>query len=743
MCDSLITSSMIILVIAGLRLLFRSKVSSRLIYGLWLPVALWLLLSLPFGWGEESQIAAIGQFFQIPVLGITLGQLATILWIVGALAMAIWLLAANIAFRKALRSSREAFDCPESPVPVWVSPAVSAPCLFGLFRPAIYLTPDCAADPERRHHVLTHELTHLRHWDHVWNILRSLCLCVYWFHPPVWLAVHLSKQDSELACDEGALKRLGEEQRLAYGKTIVDLAATGPRKPKRVVDQGAAPKPGAMKKQAFAAGLLVGAFILGGVAANWLLGDSLAGIFPWHKQPVTLESVSVEQMPHKEHYVYGQKLNLLGLTLRLTYSDGTAELTTYGFTCSPMQLNELGTQKITVSYEGKTTEFSVSVGEVLETGMLGKELSWILTTEYDLIIEGKGAPEYGTGWYRYTDHIRSITLPMGMTEITSMLFYNCSNVKEIWIPDSVTVIRNEAFFQCYSLESCVISPRVNVIEEKAFYHCERLQKVTLPTALKKIGKSAFEGCFRLEEVTLPKGLVQLENHAFKDCSSLRQIVIPGSVKVLEYVFNNCTGLQEVIIEEGVEQINCQPFVGCDALAKVTVPASVSVISPFFCMDNISLQSISVHPNNKHYTSDACGALYTKDNQRLLQYPVGRNGSYSVASNCRVIERYAFRYCAGLTAITLPDSLEAIESWAFMGCTGLEEVTIPSEVKRIDMHAFQNCTGLRKVTVLNTKTDIGYADDTLGISYKTHILCYAGSTAHAYAKACRYPYQLLS
>ena len=56
-------------------------------------------------------------------------------------------------------------------------------------------------------------MTHYRHLDHIWTLVRSLCLVLYWFHPLVWVAARLSMEDSELACDEGTFIRLGEEKR--------------------------------------------------------------------------------------------------------------------------------------------------------------------------------------------------------------------------------------------------------------------------------------------------------------------------------------------------------------------------------------------------------------------------------------------------------------------------------------------------------------------------------------------------
>ena len=41
----------------------------------------------------------------------------------------------------------------------------------------------------------------------------------------MWLAVALSKRDGELSCDAGAVKALGDEGRIPYGRTLVSLVA--------------------------------------------------------------------------------------------------------------------------------------------------------------------------------------------------------------------------------------------------------------------------------------------------------------------------------------------------------------------------------------------------------------------------------------------------------------------------------------------------------------------------------------
>lgn len=115
-------------------------------------------------------------------------------------------------------------ELPECRYPVYlVEEGLVSPCLFGLFRPAVYLTPAAMERGAGLRHVLAHEETHGRHWDPLWSLLRSVCLAVYWFDPLVWWAAAAAREDCELACDESALRRLGEAERIPYGQTLLRL----------------------------------------------------------------------------------------------------------------------------------------------------------------------------------------------------------------------------------------------------------------------------------------------------------------------------------------------------------------------------------------------------------------------------------------------------------------------------------------------------------------------------------------
>ena len=168
----------------------------------------------------------------------TLEQVLTAIWMGGMVIIAAWFLITNLLFLHRARKNAEPFACDTS-VRVRISPNIPSPCLVGLFRPVIYLTPGSIQDDQTLRHILTHETAHLRHGDHIWSWVRCICLCVYWFNPLVWIAATLSKRDCELACDESALKKLGSSERIAYGQTLLTTVSQA-RSPAHILETATA-----------------------------------------------------------------------------------------------------------------------------------------------------------------------------------------------------------------------------------------------------------------------------------------------------------------------------------------------------------------------------------------------------------------------------------------------------------------------------------------------------------------------
>ena len=112
---------------------------------------------------------------------------------------------------------------------ICVSNSRRAPLTFGVFRPTVLLPEDLPVRDAQFQLVLAHELAHIRRKDCLRKLLLTVCLCLYWWNPLVWLMVWLANRDMELACDEAVLRALGPDHKKAYALTLLDMAQ---RKPK-------------------------------------------------------------------------------------------------------------------------------------------------------------------------------------------------------------------------------------------------------------------------------------------------------------------------------------------------------------------------------------------------------------------------------------------------------------------------------------------------------------------------------
>lgn len=274
MLEWIASSCALILAVLLLRRLLRGRIGPGLQYALWLLVLVRLLLPVSFGAARVSvqnlvrdaderaasrvvtyvnqtapdpvpsepapaqSATAQPQYMQsaaapqpqpeapltVTARPVTLSDILRCAWYAGMAAMALWLIATNLAFRARLAKRARRIEYPGCKLPLYITEAVETPCLFGVLRPAIYITPEAASEPETLAHSVEHELTHYRHGDHIWALLRCLCLVLHWYNPLVWLAAALSRRDAELACDEATIRRLGEAERAAYGRTLIRIS---------------------------------------------------------------------------------------------------------------------------------------------------------------------------------------------------------------------------------------------------------------------------------------------------------------------------------------------------------------------------------------------------------------------------------------------------------------------------------------------------------------------------------------
>ncbi len=173
------------------------------------------------GYPSDGEKADLHTYFFRDTPESILARLLPKLWLAGVCITAAVFLLENLALALRLRKRRTRLQV-ECPLPVYAAEGLDSSCLFGW---TVYVSPDTAADPEKLRHVLAHERSHFRHGDGFWALCRAAALALHWFDPLAWWAAALSRQDSELWADAGAVRSLGAGEWEAYGETLIALAA--------------------------------------------------------------------------------------------------------------------------------------------------------------------------------------------------------------------------------------------------------------------------------------------------------------------------------------------------------------------------------------------------------------------------------------------------------------------------------------------------------------------------------------
>ncbi len=250
---------------------------------------------------------------------------------------------------------------------------------------------------------------------------------------------------------------------------------------------------------------------------------------------------------------------------------------------------------------------------------------------------------------KYNGSASNITIPSTIygnkvTKIGWSAFEWCENIVNVNIPNTVTSIDSYAFSACSNLKNITFSNNLKKIDYASFGSCTNLTSISFPASLMEIGRQAFVNCEKLTSVSLSNGLIGIDDRAFRNCKSLSSINIPNSVKDIgTEVFEDCISLKTVSIGYGAETVPTyySAFTGC-----------------------VSLESISIHANNKKYCS-VDGVLYNKNKTEILWYPQGKKtNSYTVPSGIKTLNRNTANDNQYLKNVTIYDNVTYIENEAF-------------------------------------------------------------------------------
>ncbi|MFC1762328.1 M56 family metallopeptidase [Planctomycetota bacterium] len=167
----------------------------------------------------------------IPVLSVA--------WLAGSVLLGCFVLLRNFNLWRAVKRERSVTDQEvlelledaklqigvQTILGVVITDEVKSPALFGFVRPRLLLPQGLleTLSLDELHHVLLHELAHLKRGDIYIGWWASLLQVLHWFNPLVWYAFRQLRTDQEMAADALALSRMPAQETRLYGETIVGL----------------------------------------------------------------------------------------------------------------------------------------------------------------------------------------------------------------------------------------------------------------------------------------------------------------------------------------------------------------------------------------------------------------------------------------------------------------------------------------------------------------------------------------
>ena len=118
-------------------------------------------------------------------------------------------------------------DCEEklnikTRVEISCNPLIASPMMIGFSRPRIILPAHEWEDKELSY-IFVHELIHYKQRDMFYKWLIQIVVCVHWFNPFVYLLEKEVNKSCELSCDEKVISVLDDTARREYGDILISF----------------------------------------------------------------------------------------------------------------------------------------------------------------------------------------------------------------------------------------------------------------------------------------------------------------------------------------------------------------------------------------------------------------------------------------------------------------------------------------------------------------------------------------
>lgn len=331
---------------------------------------------------------------------------------------------------------------------------------------------------------------------------------------------------------------------------------------------------------------------------------------------------------------------------------------------------------------------------------------------------------YWSGVTSDNNNYTALVLPDTLTDIGGSLS-GFKNVTEITIPGSVKVF-NATLQNMKQLKTLTFDEGVEEIASGSVVSgCKSLTTIHLPSSLQKLsGTSTFSGASALTDITLPEGIAITEGSTFSECTSLESIELPASITTIpSHMFAGCSALERVTAKGIITAIGNGAFgsvtdwkdqeTADTALTEIPDLSQVTSIGDRAFYGCSALKTVDLHSvtTMEYAAFQGCDALSGEIDLSNLEVIPGHAFCYDpnitsvvTCPTLRSIGDWAFIW-AGISTISLPETLNSIGTYTFYKASLSGTVALPDSLTQLGASAFSGCEKVEAIQIGSGLTDI--------------------------------------
>ena len=292
-------------------------------------------------------------------------------------------------------------------------------------------------------------------------------------------------------------------------------------------------------------------------------------------------------------------------------------------------------------------------------------------------------------------------------------FENCQSLKSVTLPDNLEELQAGAFLNCTSLEEIIFPDNCNVrtlaptvVSASANYGAD-LPGLNPATASFGI----LPGCGAIETLVLPKSLRKIQLGALAGVQA-RHIIFPDGLTTVDSrsLFYGCSRLEEVTLPSIITEFGSFMFYGCTSLTKIETSATITRFGER-CFAGANPALITLDPSITYgdYVFEGIDSESLTIPDSFTEIPTGMFKGWANLKNLNLgkVEKIgvdAFRDCAVLSSVSLPQTLTYIGDYAFWECNSLAELVLPEAVTYVGRCSFVN-PSLASVEIQSEKVSL--------------------------------------